>query len=82
MSSAHSLPLGSDFGDRLGWLNCLVAVSSGCSTAATDDSAALLLDRRLVRVRGHYITSFTSGGVASFLPVQHKVGDNGFMFAV
>lgn len=31
--------------------------------------AALLLDRRIVLVRGWHVTSFTSGSIAAFLPI-------------
>ena len=41
--------------------------------SATDDDAvvrALLLDRRIVLVRGRHVTSFTSGAIATFLPIS------------
>jgi hypothetical protein len=45
------------------WLRCLVAVSglTGSAGVLTDDDAVLLLDRRLVRVKGQRVTSFVSG---------------------
>jgi hypothetical protein len=86
-TSAHSGSQA--FSDRLVWLRCLaVATGVGSvvrercgladakrvSTAGANKAiVTLLLDRRIVLVRGWSVTSFTSGSVAAFLPVCTSV---------
>jgi hypothetical protein len=56
------------FANRFLWLHCLVGVRR--ELAAEDDVSSMLLDRRLARVRGRHVVSFTSGTVALFLRAE------------
>ena len=61
------------FANRFLWLHCLVGVRP--ELAAEDAVSALLLDRRLARVRGRHVASFTSGTVALFLRTEVSLSE-------
>ena len=65
---------------RLLGLSCLGIAAQRRRTvgllALVDDIANLLLDRRLVMVRGRHVTSFISGTVALFLLAQVLLPDS------